>query len=60
MMFIIVNRHKEILYTDGEFYPAEAFVVQRSPRLFQTEAEADEHRQTIHDYTKTMPTESSL
>lgn len=58
-MFIIVNRHKEILATDDHFYPAEAFPL-HSAKTFPTEEQADHYRSLIREYTRVVPTEASL
>lgn len=55
MGVIVVNRHREILATDGEFYPAEAFPP-RTPRLFDRPEDAEACRLTITwDYTRVEP-----
>lgn len=59
-MFMIVNRHKEILATDGEFYPAEAISITATAKLFPTEADAEHYQLIVREYTKVFPVESSL
>lgn len=54
-MFMIVNRHKEILATDGEFYPAEA---NATAKLFATEADAEHYQLIVREYTKVAPVEN--
>lgn len=56
-MFIIVNRHNEVLYNDGVFYPAYSTVVRRMPLFFDTKEEAEQHRLTIKEYTRAIARE---
>lgn len=58
-MWIIVNRHREILATDGEFYPTNTFPV-KAAHLFPSEEAADHFRSTIREYTRAVRAESSL
>jgi hypothetical protein len=49
-VFMIFNRHNEILTQDGEFYPLSTAFMRRVIR-FETQAEAEAHARTIRDYT---------
>lgn len=56
MRFLILNRHREILATDGEYYPFETVALSLPPaRTFDSKQDADKHRLTLRDHTKVLP-----
>jgi hypothetical protein len=51
-MFIVKNRHGEILTADGEFYPPESVEKHYGPKKFETREQAKQYALRFREYIR--------